>query len=852
MTTLTTTTLAAAATLAAKDRLARLMATENIKVEHDPRAKTASFNVETRTLTMPVWKDMPEATGDMLIAHEVSHALHTPSGKETLLGACRTIDRKNPAVAKDYLNVVEDVRIERMMKARFPGTKGDFAKGYRWMSETDLFGLKNVGSLASLGLIDRINLQYKIGWLVEIPFAADELALAQRAATTVTWDDVVALAKEIYEKAKEQNKNRPQDPKGPEPKPEPQDGDEGDETEAEGTTSEPQDGDEGDETEADETKADEADGDETKATDADGDEADEADGDEADGDEGDETDGDADGDEADGDADGDEGDEGDETDADADADADGDETNQTDETDETDPDDDEGEGQAPVARTLRDVEDALLGRTDATASLIHYADLPEVMKDFVVTRKQVAETLNTLGKITVNNGNTTVAAIAAEMLGAWRTENLGAVQVLATEFDRRKAADEHRRTATSETGSIDPNRLWAYKISDEIFAANAYVKDGKNHGLMLLLDLSASMCGIINDTMAQLVTLAAFCRRVNLPYRFYAFTDLGFDHLGETFKGGGMVVPNECGSKSKVRLLTLLEDGMSLNEWNAQAGLLLAMGYRLGNGSGETASAKVAKDRNLMSALKYATGAAWATNLTGHTPNNTALLGLSQIAQEFKATKRLQVVNMIVLTDGESTDCLHKAVTNTTEWAAKEYGKDFGKNPQVILRDKKTNKTYTITLKGKDNHPLNAMAQTAVMNQLFRDRVGGKVVCIHLTDTNHAVRMQRETAVLQDKELNALYSTDYFAYREKVKQLEKRLTAEWNQKKWASLTGKAAHGYDEYIMVAASTITETVVLTADPTTGAGLRTLRNQFTKQLGATKGNRPLMTRVAELLAK
>jgi hypothetical protein len=140
------------------------------------------------------------------------------------------------------------------------------------------------------------------------------------------------------------------------------------------------------------------------------------------------------------------------------------------------------------------------------------------------------------------------------------------------------------------------------------------------------------------------------------------------------------------------------------------------------------------------------------------------------------------------------------------------------------------------------------MAQTAVMNQLFRDRVGGKVICIQLTETRHAVIMQRNC----DKDLAAL-ANDYFAHREKSKEVEKRLTAEWNQKKWASLTGiKAAQGYDEYIMVAASTQTETVVLTADPTTGAGLRTLRNQFTKQLGATKGNRPLMTRVAELLAK
>jgi len=840
MTTLTTT--ATAATLAAaKDRLARLMATENIKVEHDPRARTASFNVETRVLTMPVWKEMPEATSDMLIAHEVSHALHTPSGKEALLAAINLIDPKRQQVAKSYLNVVEDVRIERLMKARFPGTKPDFAKGYRWMNEQDFFGLKKVESLASLGLIDRINLQYKIGWLVEVPFAADELDLARRAATTLTWDDVVALAKEIYEKAKEQNRNRP-DEEQPEPQDgegESQDGEEGEEQETEGKAPqdrpEPQDGDEtdadetdadGDETEGDETEAtDETEGDKTEATDEDGDE----------------TDADEDGDETEGD--------GDETDTDEDTDEDGDEDGEANANEPTDEDGDD-EGEAPISHTMQEVEEALLGRTDAAASVTHYADLPEVTKDFILTRKQVAESLNALGKIKANNGKT-VAEIAAEMLGAWRTENLGAVQVLATEFDRRKAADEHRRTATSETGSIDPNRLWAYKISDEIFAANAYVKDGKNHGLMVLLDLSASMSGIINDTMVQLVTLAAFCRRVGLPYRFYAFTDLGLDHLGETFKGGGMKVGYRTTENSKVRLLTLLEDGMSLNEWNAQAGLLLAMGYRLGNGCGNTASAKVARDLDLMSALRYAVGAAWALNLTGHTPNNIALLGLSQVAQEFKATNRLQVVNMIVLTDGESTDCLYHAVTNTAEWAAKDYGNEV---PKVVLRDKKSGKTYTLTHKCKRygseevENPLNPMSQTAVMTQLFRDRVGGKVVCIHLTETAQAVATLRPL----DKELAALTYDDYRVWREKAKEVERRLTAEWLDKKWAALTGENARGYDEYIMVAASTRTETVALTADPTTGAGLRSLRSQFSKQLGATKGNRPLMTRVAELLAK
>ena len=839
MTTLTTTT----ALAAAKDRLARLMATENIKVEHDPRAKTASFNVETRTLTMPVWKDMPEATGDMLIAHEVSHALHTPNGKDALIEACKRIDPRNPQVAKDYLNVTEDVRIERLMKARFPGTKTDFAKGYRWMKETDLFGLAKVGNLADLALIDRINIQYKIGWLVEVPFAADELALAQRAATTLTWEDAVQLAKEIYEFAKAQNKTRPEPDKGDGGEPQ-----EGDEEGDEGGTPTPTPTDDDGDEEKEEKK--------TANTDADGDEdGDETEADEADGDEADGEETDADGDETEADetdADGDEkGDEGDETDADADepstdedgdADADGDET-------ETETDDDEAEGdegQAPVSRTLREVEDALLGRTDDAATVTHYADLPEIGKGFIVPRKRVAEDLKKVANLRSTRNNKTVTEIAAEMMAAWRTENTSAVQVLATEFDRRKAADEHRRTAVAETGSIDPSRLWAYKISDEIFAANAYVKDGKNHGLMLLLDLSASMSGIIHDTVVQMVTLAAFCRRVNIPYRFYGFTDVAsLDDLGETYK-------NNENKSERVRLLTLLEDGMSLTEFNTTAGLLLAVSYKMGNGSGNAATAAVAEKQGLLYALgnlQYTIP--WA-NLIGHTPNNTALLGLSQVAQEFKATKRVQVVNMIVLTDGESTDNLCATVTATKAYADKNYTEA----PKIVMRDKKTGKEYTMTKREQQYYdrtkvletPLNTETQTGVMAQLFRDRVGGKVVCIHLIDGGNAVQR-----ILQNNaELRALEGKGYSAYIDRRKQLAKEMTAAWNEKGWWNLKGNDARGYDEYIMLPATRKSETVTLTADPTTGAGLRSLRNQFSKQLAATKGNRPLMTRVAELLAK
>ena len=60
-----------------KSQLAKLLATEDLIVEHK-QVETASFNVETRVLTLPLWERASGTVYDMLVAHEVGHALYTP------------------------------------------------------------------------------------------------------------------------------------------------------------------------------------------------------------------------------------------------------------------------------------------------------------------------------------------------------------------------------------------------------------------------------------------------------------------------------------------------------------------------------------------------------------------------------------------------------------------------------------------------------------------------------------------------------------------------------------------------------------------------------------------------------
>ena len=165
-----------------KGTLAKLLATENLTVEHR-KVSTAAFDVEKRLLILPIWKTASNNIYDLLVGHEVGHALYTPN--EDYSGA-----------SKAFLNVLEDARIERMMKVTYPGLRRSFFVGYRELWEQDFFGVKN-DDPKTLSLIDRINLYFKGN--PNIPFADEEMVWVKRAEKTKTFQDVIELAKELYD-----------------------------------------------------------------------------------------------------------------------------------------------------------------------------------------------------------------------------------------------------------------------------------------------------------------------------------------------------------------------------------------------------------------------------------------------------------------------------------------------------------------------------------------------------------------------------------------------------------------------------------------------------------------------------
>ncbi len=187
-----------------KRTLVKILARENVSLVYDSKAPTASFDLINRIVHLPVFPDMPEFVYDWFIAHEISHALNTPTDRYGDAGK---------VVPPDYINVTEDIRIEKLVLRDYPGLARDYRKFYEEFApqNRDFFKIKNK-DLTKLSLINRINLHYKLGvsGQLQVPFSQDEQKFLAMGDACETFDDALAMAKALFEYAKE-NESQQQD-----------------------------------------------------------------------------------------------------------------------------------------------------------------------------------------------------------------------------------------------------------------------------------------------------------------------------------------------------------------------------------------------------------------------------------------------------------------------------------------------------------------------------------------------------------------------------------------------------------------------------------------------------------------
>jgi len=190
-----------------KSLLAKLLAEENVSVIIDSNASTASFDMRNRVIRVPNWDDTSPDLYDLLLGHEVGHARHTPAE-----GWHDAIVSEKERKFKMFLNVCEDARIEKKIKRRYPGLRASMLRGYKELMARDMFSIqgKNVSKFL---LIDRINLSTKLGSMVQIPFTAEEKVLLNEVLATETWEQVVEVARKVWEYCKQELKDKREEEK---------------------------------------------------------------------------------------------------------------------------------------------------------------------------------------------------------------------------------------------------------------------------------------------------------------------------------------------------------------------------------------------------------------------------------------------------------------------------------------------------------------------------------------------------------------------------------------------------------------------------------------------------------------
>lgn len=636
-----------------KTLLAKLMATENIHVVHKSGARTARFNLKTRTLTCPVWKDMDGDLYDLLMGHEISHALHTPpQGWHDVLE-----NGPQKKAFRSFLNVIEDARIERFLKDKFPGIRKPMMNGYKTLFERDFFGTSKIEDLnKDLYLIDKINIAAKLGSLINIKFKPEEQHFFDRTMTVHTWDEVAALALELFEYSKKEQEEANNKRKEEYRQRMEQLRQEADEEEQENQEEEF-----GDE-DSDEFEFDEGDGlDEDDESEEDGgDESEEGGGGESD------EDGES--------SSKNNGGQGDNKKS-GEQDSKGDKKDQS--SSEQNEDEDKKDGSTSKGASKGGASDGNLPRSltdDAyrkkEEELVETGDVnyvnvtvPKVcLQDVLVS----CHTVN-VGIEGIYQAYPQATRIALDLYRKFKEKNNDYINLLVKEFEMRKAAKSFKRRKLSDTGEIDTKKLPFYKLSDDIFRKMMQVQAGKSHGLTLVLDKSGSMNHHIIAAMEQLLILAVFCRKVNIPFIGFTFTNTSGYARFHDFKRSDLKpfsVDNGDLRLSELDLREVINSTMNQTMFTKSIINQLLISHMLGH-SPITGSLTLPEQEKM-----------------GGTPLNEALIVLRDVVQLFKKKHRVDIVNTIIVHDGDASSvCDYYAEQRRTV--------RFAGTDQITLHDKK-------------------------------------------------------------------------------------------------------------------------------------------------------------------
>jgi hypothetical protein len=715
-----------------KSQLAKLLATEDLVVEHK-NVHTACFNVHTRVLTLPMWEKASNAIYDLLVGHEVGHALFTPD-------IDWSEDRKIPP---SFVNIVEDVRVEKLMKRKYGGLLKTFYKGYCELSNQDFFDIENE-DVDTMNLVDRINLYFKIGNFVDISFNNfDEREIVKLVADTETFDQVLDVSEKIYKYCKSQQNQQEMQPESPL-----QDGSSVDNDGRECFS----DSDSEEDGQLD-TTSDFVDLNEDKEP--------------------------------------------------------------PDPADLDTPSYNSDENNEPKSQTDSALEQNLQDLVDDNPYNENtYVEIPNLNLDNIIIdydkyHSYVESYWVEQNNISIERSNKydipyeNVFQNADLAFRTFKKSGQKEVNYLVKEFECKKAADSYARATTARTGVLDCSKLHTYKYNEDLFSKVTTLADGKNHGLIFILDWSGSMGNVLLDTFKQLMNLVWFCKKVNIPFEVYAFTN-NWAHV--TYTETNKPVFPEYSYEPREDIFKIAKDFNLMN----------ILSSKIKNSKFESCVLNIWRI-----AYQYTYCSNYSVppqvSLSG-TPLNEAIVCLHQIIPNFQKENKLQKVQCVILTDGEASQ-LHRHVKINYRNNIEGYIGCRSVIPgSTFLRDRKLGRTYSF---GYGYHEF-----TSVLLNNLRDRFSNtNFIGIRILAPREASKFMK------------MYLTN-----------DEYQKAEYVWKKNRSFSMKNV-GYTTYFGMSANALSQNTEF--DVNTTATKSQIKSAFIKSLKSKKMNKQILSEFMSLVA-
>ena len=582
------------------ESLAKMFAAENIAIQIK-ESPTAYFDIQNRRMTFPKWiLQLPVASRELLMLHEASHALHTPE-----IGTHETA-KEYEQVFRSIINILEDKRIEDLMKEKFPGSKATFTRGFFELVNSNLFGIHFEEDLSELNLLDRMNLFFKGDYYFKTNFSEEEQYWVDRAASNKTFEEVYQNSVDLYEYLKENySKEVLKNIKW-------ELGDISDINDGSTYQSWTLD-------ELEEILSEEDFQNLKKFL----------------------------------------------------------QENNLDEAREIiknaleDYNLDFGSKNASKTEQAWEKNQERLQRKNKESGSykeIVNAAFPKKLnvKDFIVENDIITKILiDDLSKI----GETAKHEFES-FIKDHKEEMSPILSHMVREFYRKKAAEDFRRTRQSKTGNLDMKKLSRYKFDSDLFLNKSIVKDEKNHGFVLLLDWSVSMSGIMTNAILQLINNVMFCKAINVPFVAYCFSseacktsDSQMRHVFHATEFGDIRI------QSDLKLLELVDSTKSNYDQQLRHLFYLAFTFntRVRSSRQEHDLLKLRIERDaLLASNERGFDDKWAESRLknmivlsnifdlGGTPLNDSILLMNYILPQKQKEMNVNVLNFVVITDGDS------------------------------------------------------------------------------------------------------------------------------------------------------------------------------------------------------